>query len=148
MKHQNKADCDRCLDILLKYHGIYPQLKSWFIVMRAKYPVLHCSEAGRGMKRQLLMFQEKKSRARFGESAHNWNAAIDTFIMAPGLDLYDKDWYEKHFAPEVPDWANWYGAPGSKFYERPHIEVRDWKMLAATGVLKLVETPTEIKRLT
>ena len=140
-KHQNKSTCDKCLDIILKYPEFYPDLKSWFIAMRGKFPELHCSEAGRGMERQTKMFKEKKSRAVYGASAHNWNAALDTFIHLPGLDLYDRDWYEKNFAPEVPDWANWYGAPGSRFYERPHIEVREWKMLAATGVLKLVETP-------
>lgn len=110
--------------------------------MRGKYPELHCSEAGRGMERQTQLFREKKSRAVYGASAHNWNAALDTFIMLPGKDLYDREWYETKFAPEVPDWANWYGAPGSKFYERPHIEVRDWKMLAASGVLRLVELPS------
>ena len=91
------------------------------------------------------MFQEKKSRARYGESAHNWNAALDTFIMEPGKDLYDREWYEKHFAPEVPDFLRWYGAPGSKFYERPHIEVRDWEKLAAKGELKLVEMRSDMK---
>ncbi len=144
-KHQNIADCETCLDYLNKYPGLYPNLKAWFLIMRGKYPVLHCSEAGRGMKRQIAMFQENKSRARYGESAHSWNAAIDTFIMSPGLDLYDRVWYEKHFAPEVPDFLEWYGAPGAKFRELPHIEVRDWKRLAAIGELKLVETPSDMK---
>lgn len=147
-KHQNKNDCEACLDILTKYPKLYPILKSWFITMRAKYNMLHCSEAGRGIKRQTLMHAEKKSRATYGASAHNWNAAIDTFIMIKGKDLYDKQWYMNYFYPEVPDWANWYGTPGSRFWEIPHIEVREWKRLAANGELALVETPTsDIKRL-
>ena len=144
-KHQNKNDCDACLDLIVKYPGFHQNLKAWFLMMRGKFPVLHCSEAGRGQARQILMYQEKKSRARFGESAHSWGCAIDVFIMAPGLDLYDRAWFEKHFAPEVPDFLEWYGAPGSKFYERAHVQVRNWKMLAATGEVKLVETPKEIK---
>lgn len=144
-KHQNKNDCDRCLDILNKYPGFYTELRSWFIVMRAKFPVLHCSEAGRGMKRQTLLFQEKKSRATYGSSSHNWNAGLDLFIMEPGLDLYDKTWFMNNLYPEIPEKLNWYGTPGSKFWEIAHVELREWKMLAASGHLKLVEMRSDMK---
>ena len=41
--------------------------------------------------------------------------------------------------PEVPDFLNWYGMPGSKFYELPHIEVKNWKDLIFTNKVSIIK---------
>lgn len=141
MKHPNNGACDYCKELMDKYPGFNKDLKSWFTAMQAKYKMLHISEAGRGQARQRELLKIKKTKASFGKSAHNWNCAIDTFIQVKSLGMYDENWYRTYFEPEIPDSLYWYGSPGAPYPELPHIEFRNWKMLAATGEAKLVEAP-------
>jgi hypothetical protein len=34
---------------------------------------------------------------------------------------------------------SWYGAIGCEYFELPHIEMKNWKQLYSSGILKLVE---------
>lgn len=139
VKHISNGACPKCQAIALKYPGLEQTLWGWFKLFQAKYPVLHISEAGRGYEAQEKCFAEKKSRARYGESAHNYNCAIDTFLLGSGLDMYSEGWYRKYLEPELPYFLNWYGTKGSKFPELPHIEFREWKRLVVEGKAQLVE---------
>lgn len=139
MKHTNNGKCDKCKEIFEKYANFNPKVRSWFVMFQAKHPEAHISCAGRGSADQAAAKAAGASRASFGESAHNWNAAIDLFVLLPGKDLYDKTWFKEVVAPEVPFFLNWYGTPGSSFYELPHIELRDWRKLKVTEMLALVE---------
>lgn len=115
-------------------------LRLWFVMFQGKHPEAHISEAGRGLVDQEAAKHRGASKASFGESAHNCNCAIDMFEMAGDRKIiYEKEWFQKVLAPELPDYLVWYGAPGSKFFELPHIEHRDWKKLLAEGKAKLVE---------
>lgn len=94
------------------------------------------SEAGRGKVRQELLYSSGASKAHYGESAHNYNCAVDTFFLINGKLSYDKLLYTKI---KIPDTIYWYGGPYAVFYERPHFEVKDWKDLKNSGSIKLVE---------
>jgi hypothetical protein len=110
------------------------ELKKWFFSTQTTIANnFHISEAGRGRARQELLFSAGASDAHYGESAHNYNQAIDTFFIDKSGKLsYDKLMYAK--LGTVPSTINWYGSPGSKFYERPHFEVKGWKTMNLTKV--------------
>lgn len=139
MKHQNNGKCPKCLDIINKYPDFNKELKSWFVLLQAKHPEAHVSCAGRGKADQEAAFTAKASKARYGQSAHNYNCALDLFVILPKTDLYDKKWFNTVIEPAIPYSLNWYGAKGSKFFELPHVEVRDWRRLVAQNLAALVE---------
>lgn len=104
--------------------------------MQKAYPDAHISCAGRGRAAQEAAFMNKRSKARFGQSAHNYNAAIDVFCN--GKELYPVDWFEQVVGANIDDRFKWYGKKGSPYYELPHVEISDWKILVKERVLKLV----------
>jgi len=138
-KHQNNGDCPKCKELFDKYPGFYQPLRDWFISFQKKCPEAHISCAGRGAVDQDAKKLEGRSKASFGKSAHNYNAAIDLFVNKPFTNLYDLAWFNANVAPAIPLSLNWYGSPGSRFPEIPHIEARNWKELRDAGVLTLVE---------
>lgn len=137
-KHVNGRTCDRCEELIAKYPGIYPPIYAWYVSMKDSYPEFHISCAGRGKTDQEAAFASGHSRAHYGQSAHNVNAAFDVFRNVG--DIYDKAWFARVIEPNVRTWMVWYGAPGAKYPELPHLEVRNWKELLADGTLKLVES--------
>lgn len=140
-KHQNNGNCPKCKEIFEKFPNFNKELRSWFVLFQAKHPEAHISCAGRGYADQKAALAAKASRADFGQSAHNWNCAIDLFVMLPGKDLYDREWFKKVLAPAVPYMLRWYGEPGCSFPELPHVEYREWRALKAQGLIALVEEP-------
>jgi len=105
-----------------------------------KHTEAHISCAGRGYNEQYDAFMRGASRAKWGESSHSWNAALDTFVIRAGdTSIYPLDWYKTVLEPSLPPWIKWYGRPSSQFYELPHIEISNWRELAKEGILKLVE---------
>jgi hypothetical protein len=152
VKHPNGNTCPECDRIIALYPGFNPLLHSWLKVMKAKYNMLHISEAGRGKEKQNQLFAERtpegkrKTKAVWGESSHNYNCAIDCFIIIRNVDLYDRHWFQTYFKPEVPAHLNWYGEIGHEFWELAHIEVRNWRDLKERGEIKLVEDlPIQVK---
>jgi hypothetical protein len=147
MKHTNDGKCAKCKEIFDRYPGFNQVLRKWFIDFQAKHPEAHISCAGRGFDEQEAKKAGGKSEASYGQSAHNWNCAIDTFVQLPGKDIYDLDWYLNIFAPAVPYFLRWYGTKESAhdFYERPHIQLREWRGLRAQGLISLVEPIPEGK---
>lgn len=145
IKHQNNGLCPKCKEIFEAYPNFSQKLRGWFILLQSKHPEAHISCAGRGFLDQEAKKESGASRASYGQSAHNWNAAIDIFILLPNTDIYDEKWFDKILAPEIPFFINWYGAKGSVFYELPHLELREWRGLKIAGDLNLVEPmPEEI----
>jgi hypothetical protein len=139
IKHQNNGACPKCKEIFGKYHNFNPKVRSWFVIFQAAHPEAHISCAGRGHADQEIKRSEGLSKASYGQSAHNYNCAIDVFVSLSQKDIYDKKWFNEVLAPEIPYFLNWYGAPDSRFHELPHIELRDWRRLKATGMVSLVE---------
>ena len=140
MKHENIQFCQQCMNIFNRYPGFNENLKSWFFSFKEIHKEMHISCAGRGEIDQEAAFLRGASKAKWGESSHNYNCAIDIFVMIPGNNsIYPRDWFNNVLGPAIPNFLNWYGQPGSPFYELPHIEVRGWKELVAQGIIKLVE---------
>lgn len=139
--HKNNGHCGHCAEIFDRYPGFNGLLRSWFTMLQARHPEAHISCAGRGADEQNAKVQETRSKAVYGRSAHNWNAAIDVFCQISGTDIYDEDWFNDVLAPEIPDYLKWYGVLGSPYYELPHIELKEWKKLMSVGILSLVEAP-------
>lgn len=140
MSHINNGKCARCAQIFDRYEGFHSGLRRWFEDFQSEHPEAHISCAGRGQQEQEADVLRKASRAHFGQSAHNFNAAIDVFELQGDIaNIYEASWFTKILAPEIPSWLNWYGKPRSAFFELPHVEVRIWKDLVQNGDLKLVE---------
>lgn len=139
-KHVNLDECTHCEMILDRYPGFYQPLRDWFLAFRRRHPEAHISCAGRGYIEQENAFMHKVSKAHYGQSAHNYNAALDIFEMRAGdPNIYTKEWFDRVLRPEVEPWMEWYGRFGSRFHELPHVEVRQWHALVQAGALKLVE---------
>ncbi|MFA7333638.1 MAG: hypothetical protein WC130_05000 [Kiritimatiellia bacterium] len=138
-KHKNDGQCLKCLSIIQRYSGFHFGLFKWFQALQLKHPEAHISCAGRGRQDQEEVFHRGASRARFGESAHNYNAALDLF-KNQGNDLYDRSWFQLVVAPAIRGTDfEWYGSPGAAFPELPHVQVKAWRALADNDQLTKVE---------
>ena len=140
--HINQPNnCPKCSEILNRYPGLHKPLLDWFLDFRRRVPEAHVSWAGRGKADQELFFSKGLSRAHYGQSAHNYNAAIDVFRLIQTQASFESPWYRSVVGPEVKQHPElcWYGEPGISFYELPHVEWRAWRALKEAGVLKLVE---------
>lgn len=141
LRHLNNGDCPKCRQIFDTYPGFYEPLKKWFFNFQEKFETAHISCAGRGKAEQEKFKRIGSSNSDWMESAHNWNAAIDIFWIVDGQAVYYRDWYKQRLWPELEGHLDfkWFGAPDTKFYELPHVQVRDWVAMAKTGELRLVE---------
>lgn len=144
IKHLNTGRCFKCEAIAGKYRGLHEGLWTWFQHVQEKWPDAHLSCAGRGRVDQDRCFKAGQSRATYGQSAHNYNAAIDIFRVTQQGTNYDPTWFrnaignavrEHNACPDVTFKIEWYGEEGSPFYELPHCQVAGWRLLN----LKLVE---------
>ncbi len=137
-KHDNSGACPHCLEIFNKFPGFDEDLMQWFKDAQKETPSFHIAEAGRGRIAQEQDFDRGLSKAHYGESAHNYNCAIDTFFMVSGKYSLDESLF-RAIAIGLPSFIEWYGSPNAKFYERPHFEKTGWKELAESGLIFLVE---------
>ena len=139
LKHINNGNCPKCEELFNRYEGFNKDLKEWFQNFQSLNNSAHISCAGRGREEQEQAFAKGASRAHYGQSSHNYNCAIDVFVMQQGIDLYDKHWFEMVLKPNLAPFLKWYGEKGAEFYELPHIELKDWKELKLRGVAVLVQ---------
>lgn len=144
IKHKNDGSCLKCLQIIRKYPNFNLRLFDWFKDFQSEHPEFHISCAGRGRLSQEEKKAEGKSKAGWGESAHNWNCAIDLFINGDGHELYDEEWFEAVLSRIIPAHLEWYGrqeykAMRGKFWELPHVELKHWRLLRDKGQIHLVE---------
>lgn len=139
MKHTNNGACGYCHELILKYPGFYSDLLNWFMHFQNKHPECHVACAGRGQVEQEAAFHRGASHAHYGSSSHNYNAALDLWVMIDGKYMLPKEWFTKNLEPALPPWVEWFGAVGSPYYELPHIQIRGWSQLVKNGILKLVE---------
>lgn len=143
IRHTNiHGDCQKCEDLFSVYPGFSWTLRDWFGRLRRSVFDAHISCAGRGQIDQEAAFERGASKAHWKQSAHNWNAAIDLFqLTSDGKYSLDRDWFAKIMADDtdIGTTLKWYGEPNSDFFERPHVELFNWKDLSQDGTLKLVE---------
>lgn len=139
MSHDSSGACLKCQMIFDTYPGFHADMREWFDSFQATHPEAHISCAGRGKADQENLFLRKATLAHYGQSAHNYNAAIDLFVMIPGeKTIYPEDWFLKVLLPLVPLWVTW-GHTWVKFPELPHLEVTGWEHMANSGSLHIVE---------
>ncbi len=138
MSHVNNGKCPGCLAIIDKYPGFFLPLRNWFVTMQEKHPNFHVANAGRGKADQEVFFARGASNAHWGQSAHNFNCALDTFFEVNGNYSLDSSLYASVVQNLDPD-VCWYGAPDAVYKERPHFEWKSWRTLRDAGAIKLVE---------
>lgn len=138
LKHENSGNCIKCDEIFNKYPGFHPGLKFWFQRLQQNNKDAHISCAGRGEIEQEACFNRGTSRAHYGQSAHNYNLAIDIFQLQDAIAVWNAGWFNKVVKPTLLPSLEWYGMPGSRFYELPHVEIKGWKDMKDK---KLVEEP-------
>lgn len=139
MKHVNSGNCSSCDAIFDRFGGFHSGLRAWFKALQKKDATAHVSCAGRGEKDQEAAFKAGTSRAHYGQSAHNYNLALDIFRLTQDSQLsYDRPWFrnvvqtaviKQNIDPTRQFEIEWLGSPGSKFYELPHCEVSNWKSI-------------------
>lgn len=152
LRHINNGRCPKCEQLFNLYPGFHHDLRQWFFSLQATHPDAHISCAGRGRVLQDLYFKQGTSRARYGQSAHNYNVALDIFRQTLNGAEYGPTWFKAVVGQAVEDHntkqkqnlgapggfaLKWYGDPDSKFYELPHVEVDGWR--ANIQTLRLVE---------
>ena len=139
MSHQNSVvECPGCLAKFALYPDFDKTLQDWFFSQRAIDTTFHCADAGRGRIEQETDFSRGASKAHYGQSAHNFNAAFDGFFQINGQYRVDKPLFAK-VAANLLENIIWYGAPDAAFPETPHFELKNWRQLLESGQLKLVE---------
>lgn len=140
VRHVNNGACEKCLEVLNIYPGFNEQLLTWFKDFQKRNPSAHCAYGGRGKKDQAEFLAKGTSKAAYGQSPHNYNAAIDIFELTLNGGRWDKQWFIEKLEPEVKkfDFLVW-GGHFKSFVDRPHIELKNWKELVKQGQLKLVE---------
>lgn len=148
-RHVNNGNCEKCDELFDLYPGFHEGLRNWFKALQKKNPDAHISCAGRGQKEQEECFKKKTSRALYGQSAHNYNVALDLFRLTHLGASWDAVWFRNvvgtavYNANREPDRRfeiEWYGQPGSKFFELPHCEVEGWRSLNLSLVEPVAST--------
>lgn len=137
-RHSNNKRCSKCAEIFDAFPKFNVLIRTWFEDIQEKYPEFHIACAGRGEFEQEAAFLRGASKAHYGESAHNYNLAIDTFWLIDGKYSLPVDYYDEYIKPEIPDWLEW-GHTWKSFPELPHFELKSWKTLRDVGAQKLVE---------
>lgn len=143
MTHINTSPCPQCTLIINKYPNPHPELTKWVTYFRLLNPDAHISECGRGVVDQNNDYIKGVSKAKWGESAHNYNAAVDFFrITQQAGATWDPAWFKATLGPAVglqSDWLVW-GGTFTSLTDLPHVEVKGWELLAQSGQLMLVES--------
>lgn len=142
MKHNEIGFCLKCQEIFNAYPNFHPGLKLWFEKLQLEHPDAHISAAGRGHIQQEEFFERGASRAHYGQSSHNFNAAIDIFQLKDSQAFWTRGWFLITVKPNLTPDLKWYGERNAEFPELPHVEVANWKELVQQGELTLVEKIT------
>lgn len=133
-RHINNGDCPKCDEIFDKDPNFHAGLRAWFKSLQSTNVDAHISCATRGEAEQNRVFKAGYSRAVWGQSAHNYGMAIDIFRQTQQGTSYDTTWFRQVVGEAVQKWnkenhefrINWYGAPGTRYFELPHCEVMGW----------------------
>jgi peptidoglycan L-alanyl-D-glutamate endopeptidase CwlK len=127
MKHRNTPTCPRCEATL---RDAAPELQEFARSVRHSDPEAHVSWAYRGKQDQEEALARGTTRAKFGDSPHNYlpALAVDFFRITPnGLAEWNAEWLKARLA--IPARASnlVYGGDWKNFKDWPHVEVADWK---------------------
>jgi peptidoglycan L-alanyl-D-glutamate endopeptidase CwlK len=118
----------------------HPLLKKWIATVIADNPKLKFQilEARRGRSDQERAFAKGNSKARFGQSAHNWTPALALDITPVPLDWNNVAAF-KALAPPFKAAAKKAGVPlrwlGPVMGDYPHWELDPWRDYTASAKL-------------
>lgn len=128
-KHQNSRKCEKCQEML--YSGMLtPTLREWFEKLQETENDVHVAYVYRNKEDQNKFFREGKSKAKFGQSPHNYIPclAVDIFFLVDGK--YNADMKRlKKIANEMPPAITW-GGNFKGLVDGVHFEKTNWKILA------------------
>lgn len=126
-KHKNSPKCLKCQEMLYAYL-VDGTLRQWFEDLQAKQPEVHIAFTYRNKADQDKFFREKKTKAKFGQSPHNYlpAMAIDIFFLVDGKYYLDMKWL-RQIANDMPKELEWGG--NWKMKDGPHFERAGWKSL-------------------
>lgn len=130
-RHLNKAVCESCN---LKLVGVDPRLAAFALEFRKANPDAHISWGLRGRKDQEDAFNRGHSKARFGQSPHNYGLALDFFRLTLNGADFTLSWYQEKLRPAAEAAGLVSGGAWAKFKDWPHVEVADWKTVNAVLV--------------
>lgn len=138
-KHLNNGSCEKCETIINAYPGFNSILYTWFKGFQRLKPEAHIAYAGRGKADQEQAYNTGHSKAHFGQSAHNYNMALDLFKLTLEGASWDAEWYKQAVAPHVAlNHALKWGGTFKSIVDLPHVEIDGWEDLVKTGKAKLV----------
>lgn len=138
MRHVNVPNCPQCQAIINRYPNPHPYLVKWALALRSQHTEAHISAFGRGKADQEGDFLKGVSRAHYGQSPHNYNAAVDWFRLTLGGANFDAPWFNDLFG-KLNDPALTWGGSFLSIRDLPHVEWAQWEQDVASGLLKLVE---------
>jgi len=136
-KHVNDGNCAKCLEILV---GVEPRLLAWFKTFQTTNNDAHVAWGARGEKDQNDALKKGTSKAKWGESPHNFvpPLAIDLFRLTLTGAEWPASWFNTYVGPDVAKTADLeWGGTFPKFRDAPHVQIRNWKDLVASGKAKL-----------
>lgn len=147
LKHLNTGFCFKCDQLFKLYPDFHRGLRDWFFEkIQASNPDAHISCAGRGRVLQEQYFKQGTTNAHYGQSAHNYNLALDIFRQTLNGAEYGPTWFrnivgqavEIHnkLSPAPSFKIKWYGDPDSRYYELPHCEVDGWRDLPRKSLVE------------
>lgn len=137
--HINNGKCSKCTEVFNKYPNFNQSLQNWFISFQSAHPEAHVSCAGRGKSDQETYFRQGKSKAQWGQSAHNVNLALDCFKLGINGADFSTDFYVHVLGPEAKKAGFEWAGDWSNFRELVHVQLSNWKDLVSSGEAKLVE---------
>ena len=133
MRHINNGSCPRCAEIL---KDACEDLQQFHRGFQAQHPDAHVSCSYRPEADQNRAFALGHSKAKFGESPHNFKPswAIDYFrLTQAGGASFDRPWYIATLMPAVKAAGLVSGGDFKSFKDYPHVEVRDWRGRMKSG---------------
>ena len=127
--HSNAGECVLCAE---KLKGVHPDLATWFLDLKHRFPDAHISWGFRNKADQERMVAEGKSKAHFGQSKHNYtkdgkpcSEALDLFALDDNgaacfpYWYYEAIWLDIKKNDELIEWAwNW-----KSFKEADHFQL-------------------------
>jgi hypothetical protein len=126
-RHLNTGSCEKCALIL---KDACEELSLFASNLQKRHPDAHVSCSYRNEADQNRAFELGHSKARFGQSPHNFkpSLAIDFFrLTQAGGAAFDRPWYIAVLMPAVRAAGLVSGGDFRSFRDYPHVEVKDWK---------------------
>jgi peptidoglycan L-alanyl-D-glutamate endopeptidase CwlK len=127
---------------LAEAHPLLQKVVNQFLI---DYPnvAFQINDAQRGRAEQEHAYQNKTSRAHFGQSAHNFKPAVALDIFPKPVQFSKWQPYQM-FAKEFLSTARklgiaiTWGGSWTKIKDGPHFELSDWQSRVKRGEVKLI----------